>query len=203
MGNIITSEILSKFLDQAPEFIPYAEKFDLELVPNKEDPYERLLRVIVFQQLAGPAAQSIFNRFKELVGDFSPTNILAHSLDELRTAGLSRQKSGYIRNVAEAFSSDLEDYKSYTAIQDLPSNEIIRKFTSIKGVGDWTVQMYLIFAMGRLDIIPSNDLGVKKGVQKIYNLDSLPTPSVLRKHTSHWQPYGTIGSLFSWRIQDE
>jgi DNA-3-methyladenine glycosylase II len=102
--------------------------------------------------------------------------------EELRSLGLSRQKASYLHNIAEAFDKNrfLEKYKNTESLDRLSSDEIVRLFVDIKGVGEWTVQMYLIFALGRLDVLASNDLGVRKGVMKLYELKEMPTPKQVK-----------------------
>jgi len=204
MGNIFTEEVVQSFLASAPELRDYIETTGVELHPTYSPPFERLLRSIIYQQLSGKAASSIFKRFEDLLDELTPDQVLRQSEDGLRAAGLSRQKAGYVQNVARAFQpgGHLAAYRTATDLDDLSIDEIIEKFTTIKGVGEWTVQMYLIFSLGRLDVFAAKDLGVRKGLQVMYGLEEVPTPGQAKKLTSHWSHYPTVGTVLSWQVID-
>jgi DNA-3-methyladenine glycosylase II len=136
------------------------------------------------------------------VGKLTPIRVLAKTQEELRTVGLSRQKASYIHNVAEAFGRDgfLWKYRKIESLSDLSSMEITDLFVQIKGVGVWTVQMYLLFSMGRLDILAASDLGVRKGVMKLYNLDEMPSEKQVVELARKWHPLETVGTCLAWRV---
>ncbi len=201
MENILTNDILERFIRLAPELETAVRTSDLELRPTFASPFEMLVKSVVYQQLSGKAAKTILDRLINLVGELTPESILLKSQEELRTVGLSRQKASYVRNIAEAFGTNgfLEEYNSVETLKDLSSDEICNLFSQIKGVGEWTVQMYLIFSLGRLDVLAPNDLGVRKGIQILYNLRELPTPKEVREIGSRWSPLETVGTCLAWR----
>ena len=138
----------------------------------------------------------------ELIGNLTPKSVLAKTQEELRSVGLSRQKVSYLHNIAEAFDKNgfLEKEKNAESLDELSSDEIVRLFADIKGVGEWTVQMYLIFALGRLDAPVPNDLGVHKGVMNLYGLDEMPTPTLVKGLAEKWHPLETVGTVLAWRV---
>ena len=174
----------------------------MELEPTNTPPFEMLIRSIVYQQLSGKAARTIHDRMLALIGNLTPKSVLAKTQEELRSVGLSRQKASYLHNIAEAFDKKgfLEKYKNAESLDGLSSDDIVRLFVDIKGVGEWTVQMYLIFALGRLDVLASNDLGVRKGVMKLYGLEEMPTPKHIKTLTEKWHPLETVGTVLAWRV---
>ena len=205
MTNIFTKKVLNKFAKQVPELENALRNAEMKLEPTLQTPFEMLVRSIVFQQLAYKAARTIYERFIGLVGKLTTSKVLGKSQEELRTAGLSRQKASYIHNVAEAFSRGgfLWKYRKIESLSDLSSNEIADLFVQIKGVGEWTVQMYLIFSLGRLDVLSSGDLGVRKGVMKLYGLDEMPTQKEVDQIAETWHPLETVGTFLAWRVLDE
>lgn len=124
------------------------------------------------------------------------------SPEDLRSVGLSRQKASYLHNIAEAFSEDgsLAGYSDAASLDSMETSEITAKFTDIKGVGEWTAQMYLIFGLGRLDVLAFNDLGVRNGIQLMCNLEELPKPSYVKKIGQLWQPFATVGTCLAWAV---
>jgi DNA-3-methyladenine glycosylase II len=205
MPNIFKKRVLDKFVKQVPELQGALSKAKMKLEPTLQPPFEMLLRSIIFQQLAYKAAKTIHDRFIALVGKLTPTRVLAKSQEELRSVGLSRQKASYIHNVAEAFRRGgfLWKFRKTDSLSDLSTSEITDLFAQIKGVGVWTVQMYLIFSLGRLDVLASGDLGVRKGVMVLYGLDKMPTQKEVDKIAETWHPLETVGSFLAWRVLDE
>ncbi|MHA2040849.1 MAG: DNA-3-methyladenine glycosylase family protein [Candidatus Thorarchaeota archaeon] len=202
MTNIFTKRILSKFGQQVPELKDALASAEMKLEPTQTPPFEMLIRSIVYQQLAYKAARTIHDRMLALVGKLTPSSVLKRSQEELRTVGLSRQKASYLHNVAEAFrrGGSLWKYRTIESLNGLSSEEITTLFTGIKGVGEWTVQMYLIFSLGRLDVLSAGDLGVRKGVQKMYGLDKMPTQKEVKSLTEKWHPLETVGTYLAWRV---
>ena len=205
MPNIFRKRTLDKFAKQVPELEGALRTAKMKLEPTLQPPFEMLMRSIVYQQLAYKAAKTIHDRFIALVGKLTPTRVLAKTQEELRSVGLSRQKASYIHNVAEAFSRGgfLWKYRKIESLSDLSTPEITDLFVQIKGVGVWTVQMYLMFSMGRLDVLASGDLGVRKGVMKLYELDKMPTQKEVDKIAKAWHPLETVGSFLAWRVVDD
>jgi DNA-3-methyladenine glycosylase II len=205
MPNIFKKQVLDKFSKQVPELDGALRKAKMNLEPTLEPPFSMLMRSILYQQLAYKAAKTIHDRFLALVGKLTPTNVLSKTQEELRSVGLSRQKASYMHNVAEAFGKGgfLWKYRNVESLSTLTTKEIIDLFTQIKGVGVWTVQMYLIFSLGRLDVLSSGDLGVRKGVMKLYGLNEMPTQKQVDSLAETWHPLETVGTYLAWRVLDE
>ena len=205
MSNIFTAKILNKFKKQVPELKKAVESLSLKLEPTLIPPFEMLIRSIVYQQLSGKAAKTIHDRMLKLVGKLNPNSVLAKTQEELKSVGLSRQKASYLHNVAKAFRRGgfLWKYRTLESLTELTSEEIVNLFVQIKGVGEWTVQMYLIFSMGRLDILSEKDLGVRKGVMKLYSFDEMPTSKAVKVIAEKWQPLETVGTCLAWRVLEE
>lgn len=205
MSNIFTKRVLTKFKEQVPELTKVVENLSLKLEPTLMPPFEMLIRSIVYQQLSGKAAKTIHDRLLKLVGKLTPSRVLAKSQEELKSVGLSRQKASYLHNVAEAFRRGgfLWKYRTIESLSELSSEEIVNLFGEIKGVGEWTVEMYLIFSMGRLDILSEKDLGVRKGVMVLYGLDEVPTPKEVIAIAEKWHPFETVGTFLAWRVLEE
>ena len=205
MANIFNKRILDKFAKQVPELEGVLRTAKMKHEPTLQPPFEMLTRSIIYQQLAVKAAQTIHDRFLALVGKLIPTRVLAKSQDELRAVGLSRQKASYLHNVAQAFSRGgfLWKYRKIESLSNLSTTEITDLFVQIKGVGVWTVQMYLLFSMGRLDVLASGDLGVRKGVMKLYGLDTMPTQKEVDKIAEAWHPVETVGTYLGWRVLED
>ena len=161
--------------------------------------FEALVRAIVYQQLSGKAAATIYKRFKNLIPQnkhFTPIMVKERSHEELRSAGLSNQKASYIHNIANAF---------YTGaipkdIDTLGDNEVIECLTTIKGVGPWTAKMFLMFTLNRPDVFPVTDLGIQKGFQLFFQFDVLPSTKKMMEIAEAWRPYRTLASWYLWRL---
>ena len=205
MANLFRKPILDKFANKVPELESPLRKAKMNLEPTMQEPFQMLIRSIIYQQLAYKAAKTIHDRFLAIVGKLTPTRVLSKSQDELRSVGLSRQKASYIHNVAEAFSKSgfLWKYRKTESLTELSTSEITDMFSQIKGVGVWTVQMYLIFSLGRLDVLASGDLGVRKGVMVLYGLDKMPSQKEVEKLAEAWHPLETVGSYLAWRALDD
>ena len=172
--------------------------YELEL---RGPPYQSLLRAILYQQLAGPAASAIERRCLAIFGDRipEPKELLATSPEQLRPAGISRQKAGYLHSLAEhAAAGGLDDGRLRRASDD----EAIEHVTQIKGVGRWTADMLLMFCLGRPDVLPVGDLGVQRAMKDAYQLDSLPGPSTMVEIAASWRPYRSAGAWYLWRSAD-
>jgi DNA-3-methyladenine glycosylase II len=205
MVNIFGNRTLDKFAKQVPELEGVLRKAKMELEPTLQPPFDMLLRSIIYQQLAYKAAKTILDRFLGLVGKLTPTRVLDKTQEELRSVGLSRQKASYIHNVAEAFSRGgfLWKYRTIESLSELSTKEITDLFVQIKGVGEWTVQMYLIFSLGRMDVLSSGDLGVRKGVMKLYSLEKMPTQKEVEKLAENWHPFETVGTYLAWHVLED
>jgi 3-methyladenine DNA glycosylase/8-oxoguanine DNA glycosylase len=194
-----------KFLKKSdPIFKKHVTKYgkcDLK-IDKKSSPYEALARSIVFQQLAGKAAQAIHNRFIALFGTDHPTpeELVKKTVDELRPAGLSRAKATALLDLAaktlEGVVPTREECKK------LSDDEIIARCVQVRGIGPWTVEMFLIFYLGRMDIFPATDYGVQKGFAQLYKKRKLPKPKLFKKHSERWKPYRSIAAWYFWRVLD-
>jgi DNA-3-methyladenine glycosylase II len=159
--------------------------------------FHGLARSIVYQQLSGKAAGTIFGRVVSATSDpLTPAGILRLSLDELRRLGLSQQKAGYVRDLAERTARGEIDFSALPALSD---DEVIRVLSAVKGVGLWTVQMYLIFALQRPDVLPVGDLGIRAAIKKAYRTRHLPKPDRIEKIARKWHPYCSVASWYLWR----
>jgi DNA-3-methyladenine glycosylase II len=161
--------------------------------------FDALLRSIVFQQLSGKAAATIHGRVLQLIGDGegAASRIVATSHDAFRAAGLSNAKASYVRNLAEHV---LDGSLPVDSLHELGDDEIIASLTQVKGIGKWSAQMFLMFRLGRADVLPEADLGVQKGIQKAYRMRKLPTPAQVLRRGEKWAPYRTVASWYMWRI---
>jgi len=173
------------------------------ITPHKNY-YQELVESIVSQQLSVKAAATIMKRFLELFpGDAfpEPGHILEKDIEELRSVGLSRQKGTYIQDLAVKV---LEGTVRFDHLDALSNEEVIKELTQIKGVGVWTVHMFLLFCMGRMDVLPTGDLGIKNGIYKLYSLEEKPTPeemeAIAKKHK--WHPYEGVASWYVWHSLD-
>lgn len=171
---------------------PYA----IEYAPAN---FATLARCIVYQQVSGKVAAKLYARLQEAVataGELQPADVLQASREQLRAVGLSRSKIHYLRSLAEAC---MEGRLRLEELSALPDEEVIRILTRLPGIGLWTVQMYLIFALKRPDVLPSTDLGIRVAVQQAYQLAQLPTPKQVERLGEPWHPYATVASWYLWR----
>jgi 3-methyladenine DNA glycosylase/8-oxoguanine DNA glycosylase len=172
--------------------------------PPSDNPFRALSRSIIFQQLSGAAAGTIYRRFIALWGleDEAfpqPAQILAAGDDQLRGVGLSRQKMASVRSLAEHFGSGELSWEHFSKWDD---EEIIAHLTQVRGVGRWTAEMFLMFHLGRPDVLPVNDVGVNRAIMKQYGLEAMPkAPDVLRVGEA-WRPWATVACWYLWRSED-
>ena len=160
-----------------------------------------LCRSIVYQQLSGKAAGTIMTRFLGLYepDPLTPEMLLCTTDDTLRGIGLSRQKIAYLKDLA------LKVQDGALQLVMLPTHsdaEVIRQLMGVKGIGRWTAEMFLIFALGRLDVFPVDDLGIRKAIQRAYGYRRLPAPVTMHRHARKWIPYRTIATWYLWRSLD-
>lgn len=171
-------------------------------VQHMQSPFESLLESIVYQQLTGKAAATICGRVKGLYGDVfpSPRQVIDAEDDALRAAGLSRAKVAAIKDLA--LKAEEGVVPELTRLEAMSDEEIVKTLTSVRGVGEWTVQMLLIFRLGRPDVLPINDYGVRKGFALIFNDGELPSPKALARYGERWRPWRSIASWYMWRAID-
>jgi len=160
--------------------------------------YDALVRSIVFQQLSGKAADTIHRRFAELYPGkrIRAEGVLASPDEQLRSAGLSRQKIGYLRDLS---SRVVEGTLPLAHLGRLPDEAIIDHLVQVKGIGKWTAQMFLMFRLGRPDVLPDLDLGIQNAIQKAYGLKKRPLPKDVLRIGEKWRPYASIASWYLWR----
>jgi DNA-3-methyladenine glycosylase II len=166
-------------------------------VAYREPTFEALARSIIFQQLSTKAARTIFGRLEEAAGGkVTPEAIQNLSVGDLRRCGLSKQKIGYIRDLAEHALNGKVDF---ARLPEMSDEEVIVALTDIKGVGVWTAHMFLIFALRRPNVLPVGDLGVRTAIQRLYKKRKLPSPAQMEKLAENWQPYCSYAAWYLWR----
>jgi DNA-3-methyladenine glycosylase II len=172
------------------------------LAPHR-DYYGALVNSIIGQQISVKAAASIKQRFRDLFGGNLPTpqQILAKTEDELRAVGFSKSKANYVRDLARHI---VDGKVRFDKLDEQSNEEIINELTDVKGIGEWTVHMFLMFCMGRLDVLPVGDLGIRNGVRKLYGFQELPTPRQIVDvaERNGWHPYESAASWYIWRSLD-
>jgi DNA-3-methyladenine glycosylase II len=203
---MVNPEILQSLIQKDAKLEPVINSNELKVeARDTEDVYFSLLRAINAQQLSVKAASTIFGRFLALFDEGYPAAFLLKDMDfeTLSSVGLSRQKAGYVMNVANYFyDNNLQeaDWQQYS------DEEIIEMLTTIKGVGKWTVQMILIFSMNRLDVFPIDDLVVRQSMIKLYGVNTEQKKKALYKELTdiaeNWKPYRSVASRFMWKMKD-
>lgn len=175
----------------------------IDLTPQRLPTFQSLIHAIIHQQLSGSAASAILGRFQSLFdcdGFPSPRTVISMEREKLRTAGLSAAKASYIADIARR---DLDGLIPTIDDCDRMTDEgIVQCLTTIKGVGRWTVEMLLIFNLGRPDVLPIHDLGIRRGYQVFCRRRKLPDPKILERRGKKWRPYRTAAALYLWRIVD-
>ena len=166
-----------------------------------KDPFHSLIRSIIYQQVSGKAAESILNKFKGVFGNKFPTpqELLKAPVKKLRSAGLSGQKVSYVKDLAKHFGKGSirhRDFKKWT------NDEIVEHLIRVKGIGVWTVHMFLIFTLKRPDVLPTLDLAIRKGFQSVYKLKKEPTNEQMEKLAKGWRNHATLASLYLWKAAD-
>jgi DNA-3-methyladenine glycosylase II len=165
------------------------------------DAYGALLRAIVGQQLSVKAARTIYERFTALFGGRTPApeELLEVDADTLRGAGLSRAKAAYVRSLAEhVISGELE----LDRLDELSDERVEAELVAVKGLGQWTAHMFLIFHLGRPDVLPVGDLGVRRAVERLYGFETLPSAAELEALGERWRPWRSLASLYLWESLD-
>ena len=164
---------------------------------SRTSPFEALVRAVVYQSVSGKAAAAIFARLSEVVTKpLTPSKILALRTHPLTKAGLSSTKTRTIRELARWFTSN---HKLAKALRELPDDEVIELLTKIPGIGAWTVNVLLIFNLGRIDVMPAADLGIRRGVQLADGLRVIATPKQVIQRSQAWAPYRSFASVYLWQ----
>ena len=162
-----------------------------------EDPFKSLIKYIINQQLSIQSAKAIYTRFLDLFNN-KPTPITVNVINDsiLKGIGISKQKINYIKEITKYFLNHNIDFSSLT------NKEVYDELIQIKGIGPWTIDIFLMFTLYRTDILPIGDLGIKKGFKILYNLDELPTDQFMIEKSKKWNPYESIASMYLWKIVD-
>lgn len=162
-----------------------------------EPVFGSLVRSIVYQQLHGKAAATIFGRLVLATGEpMTPTKVKRLSFDQLRAIGLSKQKATYILDLAEKTAAKKVAFHKF---ESMTNDEVMEQLTSVKGIGVWTVQMFLMFALRRPDVLPGGDLGIRNAIRKAYNLTGPATLAQVEEIGNRWRPYCSFASWYLWR----
>jgi DNA-3-methyladenine glycosylase II len=162
--------------------------------------FHSLAEAIIYQQLNGKAAETIFNRFAALAGEpLTPQGILKLTDEQMRGVGLSKQKSSYLRDMAQRAATGQLDFSK---LADLSDEDVIAHLTQVKGVGVWTAHMFLMFTLRRPNILPTGDFGVRMAMKKHYRKRKLPDPAIMEKIAKAWEPYRSIACWYLWKSLD-
>mgnify|MGYP001205642888 FL=1 len=174
------------------------EEFEEPRLSSRGDLFATLIKSIVGQQISVIAASAVWSRLFDLVGEVNPESILAKTHEELRQVGLSNRKVEYIVGIAEAWTEGLGEIDW----EQMSDEEVVQELVKLRGVGRWTVQMLLIFALLRQDIFPIDDIGLIRGMEKLYNSGNPLETSELYEISEKWMPYRTMGVWYIWRSID-
>lgn len=172
----------------------------LDFRPGGE-PFESLVESILSQQLAGSAAEAIIKKVRRLFPDGTLKADRIHRIhgSRLRGAGVSPQKASYLKDLS---SRVMEGALDLAALAALPDDEVIRALDEVKGIGPWTAHMFLIFTLGRPDVLPTDDYGIRTSAQRVYKLPELPKKATIETLAEKWHPYSTVASLYLWHTKD-
>ena len=187
-----------KFLKKDPKFakiIMQVGDYNVKITKNR---YQSLVEAIISQQLSGSAANSIIKKFRNLYKSKfpKPRDVIKTSDSKLRTTGLSKMKIVYIKELSKKIESKELNMRKISTQSD---EQVIEVLTDVKGIGRWTAEMFLIFSLGRLDILPVGDLGLKKGIQSMYSLKELPEKEQIEQLAESWKPYRTVATWYIWK----
>ncbi len=193
-------EGINHILSADSDFKEVFERAGNMQLPLPQEPFESLVESIVSQQLSTKAAATIMGRVRlTLENEIKPLKILSTSPEQLRSAGLSRQKSSYLYALAEAFNDSPEDYQD---LFDLSDEVVIERLTQIKGIGVWTAQMFLMFTLLREDVFPIGDLGIRRGMELFLYGGEKQDHHILIQRAEVWAPFRSVASLALWKAQD-
>lgn len=182
-------KVLRKLIKRYPE---------ADITP-RGDAFTALARAIVGQQISVKAAQSIWNRFADCVGKVTPANVVAKADTELRACGFSGQKVAYVKDLASRFHAGEVKPRRWSRMKD---EAIIEELIAVKGIGRWTVEMYLMFQLTRPDVLPVGDLGLRRAMERNYNGGDPLTRDEMRTIGAPWSPFASVGSWYMWRSLD-
>lgn len=198
--NVAAERALAHLRSCDPVLASIIERVGEFKMQYREPVFASLVRSIVFQQLHGKAATTIFNRLLEKAGgELTPESILKLRSSQMRAVGLSNQKLTYIRDLAKKTKSEKLNFELLPQLSD---EEVVAHLTQIKGIGVWTAHMFLIFALRRENVLPTGDLGVRAAMRKAYGMKVLPKPVTMQRLAKRWHPYCSIASWYMWRSLD-
>src|ERR1035441_3744325 len=179
--------VLSEIIDRVGEY----------RIEFRSPDFETLVKSIIYQQLSGGVASVIFGRLaKAAGGKITPESVLKLRPSRMRTLGLSGQKTAYIRDLARHAREGAVVFKGLSRLSD---EQVLEHLTQVKGIGPWTVHMFLMFALRRRDVLPRGDLGIRNAIRKAYGLAELPAPEEIEAMAARWKPYCTVASWYLWR----
>ncbi|WP_425801028.1 DNA-3-methyladenine glycosylase family protein [Desulfitobacterium sp. Sab5] len=195
------------FFEYGPKEIDYLKRKDKKLgaaidrigIIQREvipDPFTALISSVVGQQISSKAADTVWSRLIHLLGDITPDRIAQAELIAIKDCGMSVRKAEYIQGIAEAAISGTVDFKTLSSLSD---EEIIKKLSSLRGVGVWTAEMLLIFSLQRPDVVSSKDLAICRGMMNLYGLKEL-SKEKFERYRKRYSPYGSIASLYIWEL---
>lgn len=162
--------------------------------------FDSLVDAIISQQISVRAATTIFARFKKLLrGRISAQGVLRLSDVKLKSVGISPQKMTYLRDLSKCWQNGTIKHRTFSKLSD---EEVINELTMVKGIGRWTAEMFLMFSLGRLDVLPVADLGLQNAIQKAYGFKTRPSERTIRRIAEQWKPYRSIGSWYMWKSLD-
>ena len=196
-------ELALKYLSRDKDLKTLIDHFGVITFKRRRNYFKSLLRSIIHQQLSGKAARTIENRFLELYnGNRYPTSeeVLKTPAEAIQNVGISRMKTEYIRGLAKIIDDgDIRLEK----LTELSNDEVGNVLKEVKGIGQWTVDMFLIFSLNRPDVFPLNDLGIQKGLMLLLGRQKILSQESMLSHSKKWKPYRTLASLYLWKIVDE
>lgn len=186
-------QYLVKSDEKLGKLLKYIRTSELTIEKNG---FQCLVKYIIGQQISDKARETIWQRLCVTLGDVMPDIILSTEISELRSLGLSGRKAEYIKSLAVSASEKVIDFEEYRV---LSNKEIIDKLTELKGIGQWTEEMYLIFSLGRENVLSKQDRTIRRAIQWMYNLESIPSAEELTEYFSNWIKYATIVSSYLWK----
>lgn len=182
----------------APPFASIVDTIGPLTLPKHQDPFFALVRTIIFQQISTKAAETIFGRLLHLLdGKLSPGSIQNQTIESLRAVGISRPKANYILDISRRFKESADFFKDLDNHADAL---IIEKLIAMKGIGNWTANMFLLFTLGREDIFTADDLGLYKGTIQIFGLPETSSKREVEQFAKQWSPYRSMASLYIWKF---
>lgn len=203
MNETVAQKAAAYLQDVDPVLRPVIERVGLCTIRPNTDYYQELVDAIISQQLSVHAARSIEQRFRDLFGGSfpAPEQILTTNVETLRGLGFSRAKATYVLDLAQHV---VDGSVRFDHLDGLSNGAVIAELTAVKGIGTWTAHMFLMFCMGRTDVLPVGDLGIRNGIRRLYGFADLPTPAQITDlaATNHWHPYESIASWYVWQSLD-